>query len=272
MALLPIHNFFVFNGVIQPNHLFVESENEGGVYEVIRVANGVPLFLEGHLERFYTSAGIAGKPVRFGKTQIEGLLNDLITHNKVAEGNILISCKTNLKAFFISHNYPSPELYKSGVVCATLKAERENPNAKIFQTTVRQKANQLIREKGFYEVLLVDRQGRITEGSRSNIFYVRNNTVATPPGNKVLLGITRQKVIGLLRKAQICFVEEEIFDNNLSKYQAAFITGTSPGVLPVKKIDDVFFNVRHEIVRELINSYNALIKQYISEKLDGRMK
>ena len=96
MALLPIHNFFVFNDSIQPVKLFIPSENEGGIYEVLRVLDGIPLFLEDHLERFYKSAKIAGKLIRFNEIQIEDLLKKLIELNNVKEGNFLISLNTNL--------------------------------------------------------------------------------------------------------------------------------------------------------------------------------
>ena len=93
MALLPIHNYFVYNTWIKPVSEFVPSENAGGIYEVLRVTNGVPLFLEEHLKRFYTSAGIARKEILYSSSEIKGLLNKLILKNKVSEGNVLISCK-----------------------------------------------------------------------------------------------------------------------------------------------------------------------------------
>ncbi|HKI87760.1 MAG TPA: aminotransferase class IV, partial [Draconibacterium sp.] len=156
MALYPLHKYFVFNHEIRPNQLFVPSENEGGIYEVLRVSHGVPLFLEDHLERFYRSAKIAERSIRFSNLQIETLLKELIQKNGVSEGNILLSYKVNLKAFFIHHNYPSEEMYKTGVRCGLLKAERDQPNAKVFQTPVRIQAVKMLEEDGFYEVLLLN--------------------------------------------------------------------------------------------------------------------
>lgn len=267
MALLPIHKYFIFNDKIQRIHLFVPSENEGGIYEVLRVKDGIPLFLEDHLIRFYNSAKIAGKTLRFSENQIETFLNRLIRKNNIQEGNILISCKINLKAFFISHSYPTIEMYKNGVVCGILKAERENPNAKVFQTSVRQKANNLIVEKGFYEVLLVDHQNRITEGSRSNVFFIRGNEIFTAPQNKVLLGITRQKTIDRAEKLGFKVIEKEISYADISTFQAVFITGTSPKILPLKQIENVVFDVENKLVRELMNSFDECIDEYISVKI-----
>jgi len=266
MALLPLHKFFVFNDEIKPNTSFISSENKGGIYEVLSITNGVPLFLEDHLKRFYHSAKIAGKSIHFSQSQIELFLNDLIKKNEVTEGNILISCKNNLKAFYIAHSYPSKEMYETGVNCGLLKAERENPNAKVFQTTVRQQADQLIKEKKYYEVLLLDKWNRITEGSRCNVFFVRGNEIKTPPGNKVLQGITRQKTIQIAKKAGFSVSEENILLNELDTFSAVFITGTSPKILPVNQIEGITFNSKNEVIKVLIESYDDLILTYIQQK------
>jgi branched-chain amino acid aminotransferase len=263
MAVLPIHKYFVFNNEIRPTEDFVPAENEGGIYEVLRVVQGIPLFLEDHLERFYHSAQIAGKTITFSENQIKKFLNSLIEENEISTGNILISCKINLKAFFILHNYPTDNMYKEGVACGILKAERENPNAKVFQTTVRQQADKMLADNGFYEVLLVDHLGKITEGSRSNVFFVKENELITAPKDKVLLGITRQKTIQLAKNLNILVKETEIELNELNHFDAAFITGTSPKILPIKKTGSILFNSNNEIVRKLMKSYDDLIENYL---------
>lgn len=266
MAILPIHKFFISEGEIIPVSNFIAAENEGGIYEVIRVIQGVPLFLEDHLQRFYLSAKLAQKEIRFSTSQITEFIEQLIEANNCSLGNMLISCKTKLKLFFIAHNYPTNEFYEKGIKSGILRAERENPNAKIFQTSVREKANALMQENNFYEVLLEDKQQRITEGSRSNVFFIKNKQVFTPPGNEVLLGITRQKTIQLINKLGLTFVEEDVFTDQLQAFNSVFITGTSPKLLPVKTIDNWVFSVNNLVLKKLIFSYDELISRYIKQK------
>lgn len=266
MIYYPLHKFFIYDGEIKPNSEFRASENAGGVYEVLRVLEGTPLFLEEHLDRFFTSAQLAGKTIRFSKKQIEGFLNVLTEMNEAGTGNILLSCKTRLKALFIPHKYPELAWYESGVTCGLLTAERNNPNAKVFQTPVRQQADELMEQNGFYEVLLVDHQGRITEGSRSNVFFVDEGRLITPPGHEVLLGITRQKTIQLAKNAAIPFYEKEVFLEEVPGFQAAFITGTSPKILPLSRIGQWNFNPQDRTVQQLIGGYNGLIARYIHSK------
>ena len=158
-------------------------------------------------------------------------------------------------------------MYVDGAKCGILRAERENPNAKVFQTSVRQKANKLISENDFYEVLLVDSLGRITEGSRSNVFFVKENQIITPLGNAVLLGITRQKTIQLAQSLGIDFLEKEVFFNELSTFDALFVTGTSPKILPVRQVGETLFNPQNKILQTLMNGYNTLIDEYVKNRL-----
>jgi len=263
MALLPIHKYFCFNGELQPVDEFVPSENEGGIYEVLRVVKGIPLFLKDHMDRFHRSANIAGKTIPFSVSEIQEMLHRLIDKNQVGEGNILISCKTNLKAFFIPHKYPDEQQYSQGVLCGVLRAERENPNAKVFQTSVRQQANKLIAENNFFEVLLVDHEERITEGSRSNVFFINGNEIITPLAKQVLLGITRQKALECAQKLGLMVTECDVHVNDLASFDAVFITGTSPKILPVKQVAEFQFSSSNSILRSLIHCFDTMIADYI---------
>lgn len=262
MALFPIYNWFVFNGKLIPVSEFVPAENEGGIYEVLRVVNGVPLFLEDHLARFFHSAEISGKSILFSSDEIKVFFYQLIKQNKVDEGNILISCKTNLKAFFIAHNYPIAKQYAEGVNCGILHAERVNPNAKVFQTTVRQRANTLIAKNDFYEVLLVDRNKLITEGSRTNLFFIKDNSIVTPKAEKVLLGITRKKTIECANKLGLSLTETEVSVENIADFDAVLLTGTSPKILPIKQIGEYTYNTKNTVLRQLIAEFDLLIENY----------
>jgi branched-chain amino acid aminotransferase len=262
MALLPIYKYFCFNDKIRPVSEFIPSENEGGIYEVLRVVDGVPLFLEDHLSRFYKSAQLAGKTIRYSAAQINSFLSLLIEKDKVNNGNVLISCKTNLKAFFIAHKYPEISDYERGVVCGILEAERKNPNAKVFQTSVRQQANALIEKNEYYEVLLVDANGFITEGSRTNVFFIKEGKIITPTAQKVLLGITRQKTMECAAQLGFELEERNVRLDDLAAFEALFLTGTSPKILPVKSLGNFTFDSKNEVLQGLMRKYDLLINEY----------
>ncbi len=266
MAIFPIQNYYVFNGEIKPVNEFEAEENSGSVYEVLRVIRGVPLFLGDHLKRLTNSVELAGFDNRYSENEVEEFLIHLIHANQVSEGNILISIKESLAAYFIPHKYPGQALFEKGIMLGILHAERQNPHAKVFQTSVREQADKMKLANDFYEVLLVDHFKKITEGSSSNVFFILNNKLITAPIGEVLPGITREKTIRLADALDIEMEERSVFLDELSGFEAAFITGTSPKILPVKQIDDKKFDPQNRIIKDLINAYDNLIEDYVSAR------
>ena len=98
--------------------------------------------------------------------------------------------------------------------------------------------------KGGYEALLVNENNLITEGSRSNIFFLRNNILFTAPDNMILNGITRKYILEICSENNITVKYEPVNADEISDYDAVFMTGTSPMVLPFNRIDDKFFSVK----------------------------
>ncbi len=192
----------------------------------------------------------------------------LSTRNQVMDGNIKFAytVKDEIPAYFygfIPHSYPSFEDFLKGVKTDLFWAERESPNAKIIQQNIREKANQMIKEKELYEVLLVNSDGLITEGSRSNVFFVKGNRFYTAPVYQVLVGVTRQKVLECLSELAFPIIEEAVFSLEISAYDAVFLTGTSPNVLPVNCIGTSTFQTNNFFVEKLMAKYNLMVETYI---------
>ena len=266
-----VENYFVKNEAVLPTVEFHYNfkENYKILYEVIRVKKSSPIFFNQHLERLEKSVNL----LEFFSPDIEKIRRmvvELIKANPVTEKNIRISLVYNntsstpdLLIYFIPSVYPSSSQRKSGVIVKTLLALRENPNAKVENKTLRIEADRIIKEIGCYEVLLVNNDGFITEGSRSNVFFLKNESIITPPLNMVLGGITRQIVIELTREVNIPIIETTVKIDEINKFDGAFITGTSPGLLPISKIDDICFDVKSVLLNKLTAAYEAAIKDSI---------
>lgn len=135
-----------------------------------------------------------------------------------------------------------------GVNCNFLHEERENPELKIFQAELRKKVDKKKQEAGVFESILVNEQGFITEGSKSNIFFIKDDELYTAPDYLVLSGITRQKIIEICKSFSIKVNFEAVHFQNMNTYDAAFICGTSPGVLPIKAVEDTSFQTDHPVL------------------------
>lgn len=238
------------------------------IYEVVRLISGIPLFLEDHFLRLGNSFRIKRLEFDLDFLQFKANITELARRNQVLDGNIKFAYSehNHIPMYiygFIPHSYPDSEDYTQGVKTDLLWAERENPNAKIIQHHIREEANQLIKKNELYEVLLVDRNGMITEGSRSNVFFVKGDVFYTAPVFQVLVGITRQKVVDCLKELNYPLIEQAVKVSEINQFDAVFLTGTSPKILPVKSIGDLMFDTRLSIVKKLIEHYDKLITQYI---------
>ncbi|HCY00083.1 MAG TPA: hypothetical protein DG754_08090 [Bacteroidales bacterium] len=115
-----------------------------------------------------------------------------------------------------------------------------------------------------HEALLVNDEGFITEGSRSNFFAVINNTLVTPPSKDVLEGVTRKMVIALAKQNSIPFQERPIHKRELDSFDGVFITGTSPKVLPITQIGNHSFKIP-KLTQEMIKHYDELVSKNLIE-------
>ncbi|MFW6043055.1 MAG: aminotransferase class IV [Marinilabiliaceae bacterium] len=252
----------------------MRNSNLKELYEVFRVEEGVALFLEDHLERLFLGARKAGISMDMDFFDVMEYVEHLLTASENREGNVRLSFYfdgedrniVSHEGRFIPHHYPSKEMYKNGVACVLMNAERENPGAKIAETGYRERANELIAQNDVFEALLTDRHNKITEGSRSNVFFIINNELITAPEHLVLPGVVRKKTLALAKSNNIpvtyrCIEAEE----ELAKTDACFLTGTSPRILPVSRIGNTEWPAVHPLTEKLIHDFHEMIHKYICD-------
>ncbi|MBN2614939.1 MAG: aminotransferase class IV [Bacteroidales bacterium] len=262
-------SYYVVNDSLQSVCDFNPWPLEKGisVYEVIRVENGIPLFLKEHLDRFFQSALLESKRIPYDKKEVKLRLKALITENKFLFGNIKFlyhwppEGSGQFLAWIVPFFYPSKEQYQQGVSVGIMSAERPNPNAKKALYALREKADHLMKEQKNYEVAYISTDGYITEGSRSNLFFISDGKIITPEVKMVLPGVTRARILELSKVRNIPVLEPKIHPGDMAGYQSCFLTATSMKVLPVSKLGAYHFSVINPLLMTLINDYDALCKE-----------
>jgi len=243
---------------------FAPPSGCGILYEVIRVTDGVFLFLNDHINRLNNSAQLAGVELILSADDVRKQLEQLLQLNEVQTGNIRLEYYFLAKkalyqtAYFIQHHYPSENDYREGVRTGLFVAERTNPNAKIMQPVLKNQVERIMTEKNLYEVILVHPDGYITEGSRSTIFMIQDGKVYTAPEADVLPGITRKYVLQACRELSVPLTETRIAAIRLPEMDAVFIAGTSPKILPVAMVDDNRFDPGNETIRRIMKKYDEM--------------
>lgn len=234
-------------------------------YEVVRIIGGKFLFLDDHLERLRCSVKNAN--LNFpGKSKILESLKLLLAENAFKDGNIRICLKASSSAtpdllcFFTPWFYPDKSTYQSGVQLVSYKHERSNPGIKKWDEKFRNDVRAMIRDHGVYEAVLLNENNEITEGSRSNVFFLdASNRLITPPEKHILPGITRNYVLQICRNEGIDVEERPISLKELFTLEGCFISGTSPKVLPVWQIDNYSFRADHPILITIMNKFETIL-------------
>jgi branched-chain amino acid aminotransferase len=238
-------------------------------YEVIRIIDGVPLFYEDHYSRLRSSLGKCEFEFSLTKKELKEQIKKVCDLNGFSDCNIKVivlryEAEQICLIFVNKFYYPAKQEYDIGVRCSTIRLKRNNPNVKMIHTEYKAQIKREAEEKEVFEVLLVNEHGKITEGGKSNAFFVKGNKIYTAPEEYILKGITRQYVVDVCEKLGYEVIETLIGVDTLTSFDAVFITGTSINVLPVKTIDDLEIDsAKNSTTQHVLAGYNGLVNSYI---------
>jgi branched-chain amino acid aminotransferase len=253
---------FILNGELRPSDIFDNSLVYEGdsIYEVIRITKGSPVFFTDHMERLSASVKHQGKKMLTDIPALRKAVITLIRSDRMKETNLKIifnynNGTDNFLVYFIEPAFPTSEQYRYGVKGILFNAERKDPEAKVINHKLRSAIYHRLILEGAYEALLVNENGMVTEGSRSNIFFVKGETLTTAPDHLILNGITRKHILEICRKNNIQVEQRCVSINDISEYDVVFMTGTSPMVLPFRCIGDKLFNVGLPLMERLRELY-----------------
>ncbi len=93
---------------------------------------------------------------------------------------------------------------------------------------------------GYVEALLLDTEGRVSEGTGENLFVVLDGRIITPPlSHSILGGITRVSVIELAKDHGLEVAEQPVSRAALHMAEELFFTGTAAEVTPIRSVDGI---------------------------------
>jgi len=225
-----------------------------GVYEVVRWYEGFFYDMEGHMTRLKRSMRETNITWPDADS-FPSTARELIKRNNLHDLPSLVYLQVTRGVAKRTHAFPSPavdptvyafsrvfrpdsEMMASGIGVILRKDIRWSrcdiksvsllPNILSFNEA---------RERDCYECLFV-RDGSVTEGAHSNVFFVIDGVIYThPESESVLAGITRRNVLRIAREAGLTVTETAVHENRLCEISEAFITNTSSEVAPVISID-----------------------------------
>jgi len=249
------------NGQFIPRDKAMISPDDRGfllgdsIYEVIRWYGGYFFDLSGHAARLRRSLRET-RIVWEDDPKFEEIAEELIQRNELGTECAIVYFQVTRGVAPRTHAFPDPPVKPTVYGFArrqsinTLVAEKGvaiwlTPDPRWNRCDIKTTAlianilpYQEAHDKGFAEVCFV-RNGFVTEGAHSNIFFVRDETLYThPENNGILSGITRKNVISVAGTNGIAVVEEAVAADMIPYMNEAFISNTTGEIVPVTRITD----------------------------------
>lgn len=239
-----------------------------GVYETLKVRNGVLYFPERHAERLLHSARIVELDHPWDEAFVLRALQELVRANRTIDANIKVllyggSTREDARLYVLqlAPLFPDRKLYRNGASAILFEGERWKPQAKSLNMLMSAQAYRLAMQAGAYDALLVNRHGQITEGTRTNFWYTDGRRIFTPPADQVLEGVTQMTVLECLKELGMEVVRRPISRDELTSWSGYFLTSTSSKVMPLGRIDQLTFKIP-ELVRRIMKAYDEWLTRW----------
>jgi branched-chain amino acid aminotransferase len=250
----------VDGAVVDPSKATIPVFDHGflygdGVYETLRTRSGRPFLLPEHFSRLVEAAAVLGIPVPWDPATLreevdatlrsagegpEWLVRIILTRGVGAISPDPSSCREPTRLIMATPwAEPPGELYTEGVAIAVSSRRRDPTVASIKTLNL---LHQVLGAReaaalGVSEVVFLSPDGHLSDGTRSNVAFVRNGQVLTPSVESgIVRGITRAMVMEVARKTGIPMIEGLYPPRILAECQEAFLTSTTRGIMPVTRI------------------------------------
>jgi len=223
------------------------------IYEVTRWYGGYFFDLAGHAARLRRSLGETR--INWDENdRFEEISEELIHRNDLGAECAIVYLQVTRGASPRNHAFPNPPVPPTVYGFArrhsinTLLCERGAaihliPDPRWSRCDIKSTAllanilaYQVAHDNDCEEVCFV-RDGLVTEGAHSNIFFVRDGNIYThPETNRILSGITRKNIISLAVENDMPLIEEAVPGDMLAYMHEAFFSNTSGEIVPVLRI------------------------------------
>lgn len=221
-----------------------------GIYEVTPYYSGKPFRLKEHIDRLQYC--LDQVQINFDAFSLEPLMQEAITRAKLENSDAAVYIQVTRGVAPRTHYFPeniTPTVFLYAIPADLKNFEQARWNVlssedkrwhrcDIKTTSLMGNilANDAADSRDLYENILV-RNGYFTEGSHTNIFFVKNDIIYThPEGPHILSGISRQVVLDLCKENRIKVKEEAVHIDELVEVDEIFLTGTTTQIATVATI------------------------------------
>lgn len=267
MAKIYFNNDIIDSGVIQeifePGYLF-----GWGVFETLRMYKGAVPFLTEHLKRL--KAGARFLHLEYPKVEYKKIISKLAQENNIEDAYVRINVfkkrkDTGLIIQVSPFDYYKAEDYNVGAKIIFSSIKRYSEDSFLTIKSISYVKNRIAwleaQTKHKEEAIFCNEKGKLQEGSRSNIFFVKKGKVFTPSEKcGILPGVTRNIVGGICQKNKIKVIEDEFTKRDLLTADEIFLTSSLMEIMPVSQIENKIFNInKFFLTWDITQKYKQLL-------------
>jgi 4-amino-4-deoxychorismate lyase len=226
-----------------------------GLFETIAIRNGQPRLLHYHIDRLTRGCKILGINMPSENELTEGLEHALQNSNVLtayAVAKIIISAGVGLRGYgrtfadspsVLFRAFPAApvalESYSGGIDTVICKTRLASDSATAGLKTLNRLEQVLARsefiETGVFEGLTMDAEDNIICGTMSNVFFVNEKSISTPPLDRCgVEGVMRRHIIETLRKQGTDITIRPCAMSDIEEIDEVFLSNSQFGILPVK--------------------------------------
>ena len=254
---MPSHAY-INNKFVSFKNAKIHIEDRGlqfadSVYEVIAVLNGNLIDLDFHLKRLRYSLKELKISYKINKLVFKNIFDKLLSKNKISNGIIYLQITRGVQ--YREHKYKNKLIPTLIIYSRNKKFNLPGKNFKGVNTitfedlrwkrrdikTVNLLPNIIAankaKQKNAYEAILLQ-DGKVTEGTSSNIWIIKKNNLITHPANSdILKGVTRTSLLKIIKKTSLKLVEKSFTHKQLLEADEVFLTSSGSFITPILKID-----------------------------------
>lgn len=247
----------LINGESNKDEIYIDNGFHfgEGLFETMLVHNNNILFLKEHIKRLNEGLKIIGINKKIEEEEVIAALGKLKSKDGVLK--LVVSEKNNVFAWR-KNNY-TVDMYNRGFKLKISKLKRNKYSTTTYLKSLNYLDNILenkkCKEEGYNEVIFLNTDNEITEGSISNIFFIKNNIIYTPSVDCGLLdGTIRKYILKNYTVLQGKFSKKELMEAD-----EVFLTNSVMGIMRVSEIESNIFKEKR-VTCDIMSDYKEYIE------------
>jgi len=232
-----------------------------GVFEGIRVYNGVIFRFKEHLERLYSSAKSIRLQLPLSPEEMTKAIVETVKRNGLKDAYIRLVVtrgvgdlgvdprKCRKPSVVIITQYADPSFgamaKEKGISVIISSVRRDAVDATTHEIKSLNYLNSVLAKQealdaGADDALMLDRNGFVSEATTTNLFIIKYGEIFTPPSTAgILPGVTRRRIIKLTRELGFNMLENGLTPYDVTNADEAFLTGTLSEIVPLVKVKGI---------------------------------